>query len=57
MKTKYVIEKMDKKSRVWWTGDGWSDVDTDAWWFESRKGAEICAAAVGGSVTGFEVGA
>ena len=52
---KYVVEKMANDQRVWWTGACWSSVDTDAFWFKSRKAAEICAAAVGGSVTGFEV--
>jgi len=52
---KYVIEKLENGTREWWTGEDWSDVETDAEWFEEREHAETKAAEWGGTVTGFEV--
>ena len=54
-KMKYVIEKLENGTREWWTGEDWSDVETDAEWFEEREHAETKAAEWGGTVTGFEV--
>jgi hypothetical protein len=51
----YVIEKMTNECRVWWTGEGWSDTDTDAAWYYERKEAEDYASQIGGDITGFEI--
>jgi hypothetical protein len=53
-KMKYVIERMNDTAREWWDGENWSDVDTDAKWYEDRTVAETEAARIGGDVTGFE---
>ena len=56
---KYVIERMNKETREWWTGSGWSDVDVDAKWFDSKEQAIISLEddpeGSCGTVTGFEV--
>jgi len=52
---KYVIEQLNDGTREWWTGEGWSDIETDAEWFDEREHAEIKAVDWGGTVTGFEV--
>ena len=51
---KYVIERMNDGTREWWDGSDWSDVDTDADWFDNRAEAERVADIRGGSATGFE---
>ncbi|HUX16829.1 MAG TPA: hypothetical protein VMW52_10180 [Phycisphaerae bacterium] len=37
---KYVIERMNGVTREWWTGQRWSQVDTDATWYDTRSAAE-----------------
>lgn len=54
---KYIVERTDIGTREWWTGKDWSDVDTDAQWYDTESEADVEAARVGGSATGFEVGA
>lgn len=39
METKWVIEKRNDVTRVWWTGDEWSVVDTDALWYDEEPDA------------------
>lgn len=57
MKTqrKYVVERMNNSTREWWTGEDWSEVDTEADWYTERNVAQKVAEAVGGSPTAFEV--
>jgi hypothetical protein len=50
----YVIERMNDTAREWWNGVIWSDVDTDAKWYENRTDAETEATRIGGDITGFE---
>ena len=55
METKYVIEKMDDVTRVWWTGTEWSDVDTDALWYDDRPDAIAETDDAAAIATGFEI--
>jgi hypothetical protein len=52
---KYVIERMSDLTREWWTGEGWSEIDTDACWYSDPDEAEADAECIGGSVTGFDI--
>lgn len=53
-KSDYVVERMNGESREWWTGDTWSESETDAAWYNENKAKEV-AEEVGGSPTWFEV--
>lgn len=54
--TKYVIERMEGTTRQWWTGDDWSDMETEALWFVDLVTAEEHSIDnCGGTVTGFEI--
>lgn len=53
---KYVIERMNKETREWWTGTEWSDVDTDAEWYEDEEDAVFSAMHCNGEVVGYETG-
>jgi hypothetical protein len=55
----YVIQRKTKEgndvTREWWTGDDWSDEDTDAEWYKDEVEAEEMAAELGGEVIGYDV--
>lgn len=52
---KYVIERMHEERREWWTGDEWSEVDTDAQWYDTDAEAEAEVARIGeGGSVGYQ---
>ena len=50
---KHVVERMNKNTREWWTGEEWSDVDTDAMWLDAKE-AQLVVENQGGSATKFD---
>jgi hypothetical protein len=52
----YYIEKQIDEQRMWWDGDNWTDIDTDAMAYHKfqKDCAEAVADEVGGTVKGFE---
>ena len=52
---KYVIERKNGTTREWWTGSGWSDVDTDAAWYAARPDAVGITCDTTASATAFDV--